>query len=131
MKYDGYRAIAAIAGDQVRLYTRNANDWTTQFGRRQTPEQADQRLASPRGEIVAFKDGRTDSRRSRMRCRAAPTSPISSSMCWSRRRGLHRLPLSAQERLAKIIASDRSRMPSSIPHILVGPQFFDAMCEGL
>ena len=32
MKYDGYRALAAIAGDQVRLYTRNANDWTKQFG---------------------------------------------------------------------------------------------------
>src|SRR3569833_263021 len=27
MKYDGYRALAAIAGDQVRIYTRNANDW--------------------------------------------------------------------------------------------------------
>ena len=31
MKYDGYRALAAIAGDQVRLYTRNGNDWTQQF----------------------------------------------------------------------------------------------------
>lgn len=32
MKYDGYRATAAIAGDQVRIYTRNGHDWTRQFG---------------------------------------------------------------------------------------------------
>ena len=32
MKYDGYRCQAAIAGDQVRLYTRNGHDWTKQFG---------------------------------------------------------------------------------------------------
>jgi bifunctional non-homologous end joining protein LigD len=32
MKFDGYRMQAAIAGDQVRLYTRNGHDWTRQFG---------------------------------------------------------------------------------------------------
>ncbi len=32
MKLDGYRMQAAIAGDQVRLYTRNGHDWTRQFG---------------------------------------------------------------------------------------------------
>jgi DNA ligase D-like protein (predicted ligase) len=32
MKLDGYRMQAAIAGDQVRLYTRNGHDWTGQFG---------------------------------------------------------------------------------------------------
>lgn len=32
MKLDGYRMLAAIAGDQVRLYTRNGHDWTRQFG---------------------------------------------------------------------------------------------------
>src|SRR5207253_7694795 len=32
MKFDGYRAIAAIAGNQVRIYTRNSHDWTRQFG---------------------------------------------------------------------------------------------------
>ena len=31
MKSDGYRPVAAIAGDQVRLNTRNATDWRTQF----------------------------------------------------------------------------------------------------
>lgn len=32
IKFDGYRMQAAIAGDQVRLYTRNGHDWTRQFG---------------------------------------------------------------------------------------------------
>ena len=32
MKFDGYRMQAAIAGDQVRLYSRNGHDWSRQFG---------------------------------------------------------------------------------------------------
>lgn len=32
IKFDGYRMQAAIAGDQVRLYTRNGHDWTKPFG---------------------------------------------------------------------------------------------------
>jgi bifunctional non-homologous end joining protein LigD len=28
MKYDGYRALAAVAADQVRIYTRNGHDWS-------------------------------------------------------------------------------------------------------
>lgn len=32
MKYDGYRCIAAVAGEKVRLHTRNGHDWTDKFG---------------------------------------------------------------------------------------------------
>jgi bifunctional non-homologous end joining protein LigD len=31
IKYDGYRIIAAVAGDEVRLYTRSGQDWTRKF----------------------------------------------------------------------------------------------------
>lgn len=31
VKYDGYRCIAAIAGDSVRLHSRNGHDWSRQF----------------------------------------------------------------------------------------------------
>ncbi len=31
MKFDGYRCTAALAGREVRLYTRNGHDWTRQF----------------------------------------------------------------------------------------------------
>ena len=31
IKYDGYRTLAALAGDQARLYTRSGQDWTHKF----------------------------------------------------------------------------------------------------
>ena len=31
IKYDGYRAVAAVAGDRVKIYTRNGLDWTDRF----------------------------------------------------------------------------------------------------
>ncbi|WP_292442395.1 hypothetical protein [Mesorhizobium sp.] len=31
MKFDGYRAQAAISGSEVVVYTRNGHDWTRQF----------------------------------------------------------------------------------------------------
>jgi bifunctional non-homologous end joining protein LigD len=31
IKYDGYRVIAAVAGEEVRLYTRSGQDWTDKF----------------------------------------------------------------------------------------------------
>ena len=32
IKFDGYRCLAALAGDRVRLFTRSGLDWTAQFG---------------------------------------------------------------------------------------------------
>ncbi|RYE83025.1 MAG: DNA ligase D, partial [Hyphomicrobiales bacterium] len=61
MKYDGYRALAAIAGSEVRLFTRNGNDWTRQFGRLVEPlGKLTKGSALIDGEICSFKDGRTD-----------------------------------------------------------------------
>ncbi len=61
VKYDGYRAIAAIAGPEVRLYTRNANDWTEQFHRLVEPlGKLTKGSLLLDGEICAIKDGRTD-----------------------------------------------------------------------
>lgn len=61
MKYDGYRCLAAIAGGEVRLFTRNGNDWTRQFGRLVEPLAGlTKGSALIDGEVCAFKDGRTD-----------------------------------------------------------------------
>lgn len=62
MKYDGYRCLAAIAGDSVRLYTRNGLDWTEQFGALVAPLQMLKiGPALIDGEVCAFDDkGRTD-----------------------------------------------------------------------
>lgn len=61
MKYDGYRALVAVAGGTARVFTRNGLDWTDKF-----PGIAEAAAALPvtaaliDGEIVAFKDGRPD-----------------------------------------------------------------------
>ncbi|HTJ56675.1 MAG TPA: DNA ligase D [Devosiaceae bacterium] len=61
MKYDGYRCLAALAGPEVRLYTRNGNDWTRQFAAIREPlAQLTNGSALIDGELCAFKDGRTD-----------------------------------------------------------------------
>ena len=62
MKYDGYRCLATIAGDAVRLYTRTGKDWTTQFAAIVPPlGRLTKGTALIDGELCAFDDkGRTD-----------------------------------------------------------------------
>tara|TARA_R110002020_G_scaffold14225_5_gene50380 strand:+ start:285 stop:2915 length:2631 start_codon:yes stop_codon:yes gene_type:complete len=62
MKYDGYRCQAAIAGDQVRLYTRTGKDWTEQFAAIVPPlSRITKGSALIDGELCAFDaKGRTD-----------------------------------------------------------------------
>jgi len=61
LKYDGYRCLAAIAGDEVRLYTRNGKDWTDTFGNLVPALQTITRgTLLLDGEICAMKGGRTD-----------------------------------------------------------------------
>lgn len=62
IKHDGYRAIAAMSGGRVRIYTRNGLDWTDRFARL-VPSIADlpARSVLLDGEIAVIgKDGRTD-----------------------------------------------------------------------
>ncbi|SFC69736.1 DNA ligase D [Devosia psychrophila] len=62
MKYDGYRCQAAIAGDQVRLYTRTGKDWTDKFAAIVPPlTRITKGTALIDGELCAFDSkGRTD-----------------------------------------------------------------------
>ena len=60
IKYDGYRALVAVAGGKARVFTRKGNDWTDRF-----PAVAAAAARLPGsvlldGEIVAFKDGMPD-----------------------------------------------------------------------
>ncbi|MBJ3785007.1 DNA ligase D [Devosia sediminis] len=62
MKYDGYRCLAAVEGDSVRLYTRSGLDWTDKFGALVEPLQK-LKIGSALidGEVCAFDGkGRTD-----------------------------------------------------------------------
>ena len=62
MKYDGYRCLAAIAGDEVKLYTRTGKDWTEQFKAIAPPlRKLTAGSALIDGELCAFDaKGRTD-----------------------------------------------------------------------
>ena len=62
MKYDGYRCLAAIAGEKVQLFTRTGKDWTAQFGAIVPPlSRITAGSALIDGELCAFDaKGRTD-----------------------------------------------------------------------
>ncbi|WP_347302164.1 DNA ligase D [Croceibacterium sp. TMG7-5b_MA50] len=62
IKFDGYRALVAAAGQQVVVYTRNGLDWTDKFGPLVAKLQAlDLPPCLIDGEIVAYgKDGNPD-----------------------------------------------------------------------
>ena len=61
VKYDGYRALVAVAGGTAKVYTRNGLDWSDKFpGIAEAAAALDVRSALIDGEIVAFKDGRPD-----------------------------------------------------------------------
>jgi bifunctional non-homologous end joining protein LigD len=61
VKYDGYRALIAVAGGKAKVFTRSGLDWTDKF-----PGVAEAAASLPvgsaliDGEIVAFKDGKPD-----------------------------------------------------------------------
>ena len=62
MKYDGYRCLAALDGDQVQLFTRTGKDWTEQFAAI-VPAMTDITAGTALidGELCAFDaKGRTD-----------------------------------------------------------------------
>ncbi|WP_288936441.1 DNA ligase D [Sphingomonas sp. GV3] len=60
VKYDGYRALVAVAGGQATVFTRNGLDWTDKFAAIAQAAAAIPGSALIDGEIVAFKDGRPD-----------------------------------------------------------------------
>ena len=61
MKYDGYRALVAVAGGAAKVYTRTGLDWTDKFpGIAAAAAQLPVESALIDGEIVAFKDGKPD-----------------------------------------------------------------------
>jgi bifunctional non-homologous end joining protein LigD len=135
MKFDGYRALAAIAGDKVRLYTRNANDWTKQFAPIVEPlSKLTKGSALVDGEIVAFKDGRTDfSSLKDALSSGAPLTFFAFDLIEENGENLQRLPLiERKERLRKLVGRrSQSNAIQFSDHIVGhGEKFFKAMSEG-
>src|SRR6185312_10409359 len=134
MKYDGYRALAAVAGDQVRIYTRHGNDWTEQFHPMVEPlSRLTKGSALLDGEIVAFKDGRTDfSTLKDALSSGAPLTYFVFDLLEQDGENLSRLPqLERKARLEKLLRKTRSNAPVQFsPHVIGnGEAMFKAMCE--
>ncbi|SFP92440.1 DNA ligase D [Sphingomonas rubra] len=60
IKYDGYRALVAVANGKAKVFTRKGNDWTDRFLAVATAAAALPGSALIDGEIVSFKDGKPD-----------------------------------------------------------------------
>jgi bifunctional non-homologous end joining protein LigD len=134
-KYDGYRCLAAIAGPEVRLFTRNGNDWTEQFGAIVPPlKQFTKGSALIDGELCAFKDGRTDfsALKDALSNRGALVY-FAFDLLEQDGEDLTGLPLiDRKERLRKLIGkTDQTSAIQFSNHIVGhGQEVFEAMCKG-
>jgi bifunctional non-homologous end joining protein LigD len=134
MKYDGYRCLAAVAGPEVRLYTRNGNDWTTQFHRIVAPlAKLTGGSALIDGEICAFKDGRTDF--STLKDALSSSGPLvyfAFDLLELDGETLEKLPLTERkDKLRSLLGNiDKDAEVQFSEHVLGnGEKVFAAMCE--
>ncbi|HZY67285.1 MAG TPA: DNA ligase D, partial [Devosia sp.] len=135
MKFDGYRALAAIAGNQVRLYTRNGNDWTTQFAPMVEPlSKLTKGSALIDGEIVAFKNGKTDfSTLKDALSTGAPLTFFAFDLLEEDGEDLTKLPLTERKERLRVLLGERdqnSEVQFSDHIVGEGHAFYNAMCEG-
>ena len=139
MKYDGYRALVAVANGAAKVYTRNGLDWTDKFtGIAEAAAALPVSSALIDGEIVAFKDGRPDFSTLKDAIGAGGAMTLFAfdllSLDGEDLTGL--ATVERKERLRGLVrqdgAGDDARLQFS-EHVLgSGEQLFDAMCrEGL
>ena len=136
MKFDGYRAQAAIAGEHVRMYSRGGHDWTRQFGYVVPAlSQLTKGTALIDGEICAVDDrGRTDFTLLKNSLDGQkPVAFYAFDLLELDGEDIARLPqLERKARLEALLA----RVPPDAPiayseHIVGrGQEVFDAMCAG-
>ena len=135
MKYDGYRCLAAVAGGDVKLFTRNGNDWTRQFAAI-VPAlgHLDAGSALIDGELCAFKDGRTDfSALKDALSNNAPLVYFLFDLLEEDGKDLRHLPLiERKERLEKLIGQTAKDSPIQFSDHVVGhgEEVYARLCGG-
>ena len=135
MKYDGYRCLAAISGEQVRLYTRTGKDWTTQFKAIVPPlSRVTQGTALIDGELCAFDaNGRTDfSTLKDHLSNGGALTYFAFDLIEQDGESLTRLPLVERKaRLEKLLGKiEKSSLVQYSPHVTGnGQKVFDAICR--
>jgi len=132
VKYDGYRALVAVANGTAKVFTRSGLDWTDKFpGIAEAAATLDVGDALFDGEIVAFKDGRPDfstlkdaiSAGGEMTFFAFDLLDIDGE-------DLARLPnIDRKERLRPLLAGADARLQYSEHIIGSGEQLFETMCR--
>jgi len=132
MKYDGYRALVAVAGGAAKVFTRTGLDWTDKFA-----GVAEACAALPvdstliDGEIVAFKDGKPDF----STLKDAISSGGDMTLFAFDLLALDGEDLTAQpniqrkERLRALIPADDARLQFAEHIVGAGERLFEAMCR--
>lgn len=135
MKHDGYRCIASVNGRDVRLYTRNGNDWTQKFHALVAPfARLTKSSALIDGEVCALTpDGRSDfSTLARALKTGAPLVYYAFDLLEHNGTDLTELPLIERKaRLEKLLgAPSGNAMIRFSSHVLGnGAAVFDAVCR--
>jgi bifunctional non-homologous end joining protein LigD len=136
VKFDGYRVLAAVDGDDVRLYTRRGLDWTERFGRI-APALRAMKLkgALIDGEVVVVgEDGRTDFGALQNALDGSVSNQLSFfafDLLVDGHKTLQKKPLTARkERLAELLGDDGRRGPVFYTDHLAGngKAMLDALC---
>jgi bifunctional non-homologous end joining protein LigD len=136
MKFDGYRCQAAIAGDQVTLYTRRGHDWSQQFRFVVPPlRKLTKGTLLIDGEICAI-DAQSRTNFSLLKTSFATGAPLVFyvfDLLEQDGADIARLPqLERKERLEEVVGPQPLTSPLQFSHHVQGhgDQVFHAMCEG-
>jgi bifunctional non-homologous end joining protein LigD len=132
IKYDGYRALVAIAKGKAKVFTRSGLDWTDKF---QAIADAAAKLpvktALIDGEIVAFKDGKPDfSTLKDAISNAGDMTFFAFDLLQIDGEDLTALPnIARKDRLQPLIDGTDARVQYSEHIIGQGEQLFETMCR--
>ena len=135
MKYDGYRCLAAIAGERVQLFTRTGKDWTEQFAAIVPPlTHITKGSALIDGELCAFDaKGRTDfSTLKDHLSSGGPLTYFAFDLLELDGKDLSKLPLVERKAsLATLLGKiDKSSLVQFSPHVTGnGQKVFDTVCR--
>ncbi|QDZ10683.1 DNA ligase D [Devosia ginsengisoli] len=135
MKYDGYRCLAAISGEAVRLYTRTGQDWTDKFKVIVPPlTRITKGSALIDGELCAFdENGRTDfSTLKDHLSNGGSLTYFAFDLIEQDGENLAKLPLTERKaRLEKLLGKiEASSLVQFSPHVAGnGQRVFDTVCR--
>jgi bifunctional non-homologous end joining protein LigD len=132
VKYDGYRALVAVAGGKAKVFTRSGLDWTDKF-----PGIAEAAAGLPigsaliDGEIVAFKQGRPDfSTLKDAISNGGEMSLFAFDLLELEGKRLEKLPnVQRKERLRTVLNGADQRLHFAEHIVGAGEKLFEAMCR--